>query len=149
MVFADPDVVPGALSPAAVHQTHARSAPLLYVMRSRDGPGPGGIPGIGVYTGGVPLGGGMHGGLNRYEMNTVLGIAVPDGRRGEIDDTPASLIDIAPTVLDLLGVTFRSAGRVLPIFEAEERAQPSKSCLEATALSVSASSDRASPAATT
>ena len=130
MVFADPEIVAGALSPATVHQTHARSAPLLYVMRSQDGPGPGGIPGIGVYTGGVPLGGGMHGGLNRYEMNTVLGVALPDGRIGEIDDTPASLTDVAPTVLDLLGVSFRSAGRVLPIFEAEKQSAVVEELLE-------------------
>ena len=119
MVFADPDIVAGALPCSAVHQTHARSAKLLYVMRSDETPGPGDIPGIGVYTGGVPLGGGMHGGLNRYEMNIVLGFAVPDGRRHAIDDTPASLIDVAPTVLGLLGLTINSDGRVLPIFEPE------------------------------
>ena len=124
MIFADPDIVAGALPPATVFQTHTRSAELLYVMRSHETAGPGGIPGIGVYTGGVPLGGGMHGGLNRYEMNTVLGIAAPDGRRDEIDDTPASLIDVAPTVLDLLGSSLESDGRVLPVVEPEtERAE--------------------------
>ena len=88
MVFADPDLVEGALPPQVVHQTHARSANLLYVMRSDETPGPGGIPGIGVYTGGVPLGGGMHGGLNRYEMNTLLGVSAPDARSGEVDQIP-------------------------------------------------------------
>ena len=117
MVFADPGLVAGALPLSAVHQTHARSAPLAYVMRSNGSPGPGGIPGIGVYTGGVPLGGGMHGGLNRYEMNITLGIAAPDARRGEIDDAPASLIDIAPSVLSLFGLDCDSDGRVLPLFE--------------------------------
>jgi len=119
MVFADPDIVDGALPCSAVHQTHARSAPLLYVMRSDETLGPGGIPGIGFYTGGVPLGGGMHGGLNRYEMNTVLGFAVPSGRQRETEDAPASLIDVAPTVLDLLGFPFECEGRVLPIFARE------------------------------
>ncbi len=117
MVFADPEIVSGAMPCAAVHQGHSRSANLLYVMRSSEVAGPGGIPGIGVYTGGVPLGGGMHGGLNRYEMNTVLGFAVPNGRYREVDDTPASLIDVAPSVLGLLGMTFESDGRVLPVFE--------------------------------
>lgn len=116
MVFADPEAIEGALPPAAVHQMHPRSAELFYVMRSHEGPGPGGIPGVGVYTGGVPLGGGMHGGLNRYEMNTVLGVSVPDGRRGT-DDSPASLIDVAPTVLGLLGQSFDCDGRILPLFE--------------------------------
>lgn len=119
MVFAEPELVNGALPTASLHQTHARSAELIFVMRSDETAGPGGIPGTGVYTGGVPLGGGMHGGLNRYEMNTLLAIAVPGGRRRDIDDTPASLIDIAPTVLGLLGTTFRCDGRVLPILEPE------------------------------
>ncbi len=118
MVFADPAHVEGAFSPEVVHQTHARSADLLYVMRSDEMPGPGGIPGIGVYTGGVPLGGGMHGGLNQYEMNTVLGFSLPDGRCA-MDDTPASLIDIAPTILSLVGSSIGGDGRVLPVFEAE------------------------------
>jgi arylsulfatase A-like enzyme len=122
MVFADPELVSGALPLSAVHQTHVRSAPISYVMRSDGTPGPGGIPGIGVYTGGVPLGGGMHGGLNRYEMNITLGIAAPEGRRGEIDDAPASLIDIAPTVLSLFDKDADTDGRVLPLFEPEEEA---------------------------
>ncbi|HCQ65515.1 MAG TPA: nucleotide pyrophosphatase [Rhodobacteraceae bacterium] len=117
MVFADPEMVAGALPLSAVHQTHVRSAPISYVMRSDGTPGPGGIPGIGVYTGGVPLGGGMHGGLNRYEMNITLGVGTPAGRRGEIDDAPASLIDIAPTVLSLFGMDGDTDGRVLPLFE--------------------------------
>ena len=119
MVFADPDTVDGALPPETVHQTHPRSAPLLYVMHSDTSNGPGGLPGRGLYTGGVPLGGGMHGGLNRYEMNTVLGFAVPDGRRQTTDTTPAALVDIAPTILDLFGLTIGNDGRVLPLFEAE------------------------------
>ena len=122
MVFADPDLVAGALPPSTVHQTHARSAPLSFVMRSDGSPGPGGIPGIGVYTEGVPLGGGMHGGLNPYEMNITLGFAIADGRKGELDDTPASLIDIAPTVLNLFGIRCDCDGRVLPLFEPDEEA---------------------------
>ncbi|MDJ1017589.1 MAG: alkaline phosphatase family protein [Paracoccaceae bacterium] len=120
MVFADPDLIDGALPPSAVFQTHARSAELIYVMRSRDEEGPRGIPGIGPYTGGVPLGGGMHGGLSDYEMNTVLGISAPGARKGQVDDTPASLIDIAPTVLDLFGMDLDCDGRVLPLFEPEQ-----------------------------
>ena len=120
MVLADPEVVEGAITPAAVHQNHARSADLLFVMRSDTSEGPGGIPGVGVYTGGVALGGGMHGGLNPYEMNTVLGFSVPGGRRAETDLAPASLIDIAPTILNLLGLEISNGGRVLPLFEADK-----------------------------
>ena len=120
MVFADPETVDGAFAPALVHQTHTRSAELMFVMRSDTSDGPGGLPGIGVYTGGVPLGGGMHGGLNPFEMNTVLAFATPDGRKGAVDDAPASLVDIAPTILDLLGLEIANGGRILPLFEADE-----------------------------
>lgn len=119
MVFADPESVPGALPPASVGQNHTRVAELVYVMRSFEDAGPGGIAGYGAYTGGVPLGGGMHGGLNRYEMNTLLAFDVPGGRKGEVDDTAAALIDVAPTVLDLLGCEMQSDGRVLSLFERE------------------------------
>jgi len=120
MVFADPDIVSGAISPQTVHQTHDRSADLWFVMRSDSSNGPGGLPGIGVYTGGVALGGGMHGGLNPYEMNSLLGFSTPDGRKSEVDNTPTSLIDIAPTILNLLGLEIDNGGRILPLYEAEQ-----------------------------
>jgi hypothetical protein len=48
----------------------------------------------------------MHGGLNRHELNTVLmlGGAARAGAPG-LTDSPAGIIDIAPTVLDLLGLS--------------------------------------------
>jgi len=145
MVFADPQLVEGAFAPALVHQTHARSADLLYVMRSDTSDGPGGLPGLGVYTGGVPLGGGMHGGLNPYEMNTVLAISTPDGRRGEVDDAPASLTDIAPTILDLLGLEISNGGRILPLLEGDSE-QPVTETLAAGAFGFDQRLTRASMA---
>ncbi|ALG89043.1 MULTISPECIES: alkaline phosphatase family protein [Actibacterium] len=125
MVFARDDLasaIPGALPMSLVHHTHERCPELYYVMRSDEGADAHGLPGRGAYTAGVPLGGGMHGGLNRHEMNTVLICDVPDGRRGAVDMTPAGLIDIAPTVLSLLGVGYQADGRVLPLFTPEAEA---------------------------
>ncbi|MBA4270229.1 MAG: hypothetical protein C0447_12530, partial [Methylobacterium sp.] len=67
---------------------------------------PYGLPGLGAMTpGDVPLGGGMHGGINPHELNTVLILARGDGEEsGAISQEPAGIIDIAPTVLGLLGV---------------------------------------------
>jgi arylsulfatase A-like enzyme len=47
----------------------------------------------------------MHGGLNRHELNTMLAIGRPAaGGTGVIDERACGIIDIAPTLLDLLGL---------------------------------------------
>ena len=106
MVFARDALVPelpGTLPLSAVNLEHSRAADLVYVARSSDAPDAHGLPGSGQFTGGVPVGGGMHGGLNRYELNTVLMIAAGGLGGGVVDTRPCGLIDIAPTILDLLG----------------------------------------------
>ena len=108
MVFARDDLIdaiPGALPLSAVALDHPRAAPLVYVMRSDDGADRFGLAGRGLMTGGgVPVGGGMHGGLNRHELATVLMLGVPGAAAGKSDDRPCALPDIAPTVLALLGL---------------------------------------------
>jgi hypothetical protein len=103
------DPVHGALDGTFSHQLagidHPRAAELMYVLRSGIEADPYGLPGLGLITGGVPLGGGMHGGFNRHELNTVLilgGAAHRD--EGDMSFSPAGIIDIAPTILDLLGL---------------------------------------------
>jgi arylsulfatase A-like enzyme len=54
--------------------------------------------------GGVPVNGGMHGGLNPHEMATVLMLGGPGVRPGLCSAAPAGLIDVAPTVLAALGL---------------------------------------------
>ncbi|GGK51727.1 hypothetical protein GCM10011322_43450 [Salinarimonas ramus] len=106
MVFAREDRLadaPGALPLSAVGLAHPRAADFVYVMRSDDGPDRYGLPGRGLLTGGVPVGGGMHGGLNRHELAILLAIATPGGPSGIVDDRPCGLIDVAPTILSLLG----------------------------------------------
>ena len=105
MVFARDDLVEdieGSLPLTLVNLNHPRAPELMYVMRSSDAPDPYGLPGTGLMTGGVPVGGGMHGGLNLHELNTVLTINAPDGRQGDVHFA-CGLIDVAPTVLGLLG----------------------------------------------
>jgi hypothetical protein len=99
-------VVPGSLSLSLVDLDHDRAPDLVYVLRSDETNDAYGNPGLGRMTqGDVPLGGGMHGGLNRYELNTVMlarGARFPAGMR---DDRPAGIIDIAPTTLAALGLS--------------------------------------------
>lgn len=122
MVFARDDLadlLPGTLPLSLVHQSHPRGAELRFVMRSDTGMDADGLPGRGLYTSGVAPGGGMHGGLNLHEMNTVLAIDTPGGRHAQIDRSPAALVDIAPTVLSLLDVPFKADGRILPLYAPE------------------------------
>lgn len=107
MVFARDDVlaaVSGALPMSLVHLDHARAPQLVYVMRSDDQTDAHGLPGRGWLTGGVPVGGGMHGGLNAREMATVLSVAAPGCAAGGHDDRPCGIIDVTPTILSLLGL---------------------------------------------
>ncbi len=110
MVFTPSDdpvhgTVPGTFSLSLVGLDHARQPELVYVLRSGTETDAHGLPGLGLITGGVPVGGGMHGGLNRHELNTllVLGGAAQGGAATRIA-SPAGIIDIAPTILDLLGL---------------------------------------------
>ena len=127
MVLARDDLagsLPGTLPMSSVHHFHERSPELYYVMRSDETPDAHGLPGRGSCTGGPPVGGGMHGGLNRHEMNTVLIVDAPGGRRGEIDTSPAALVDLAPTILSWLGIEAARQptgrrGRVLPVFRVD------------------------------
>lgn len=58
---------------------------------------------------------GMHGSLSRFDMHNNCVAAGPDFREGLQDDLPSGNIDIAPTVLWLLGVQPRQklSGRLL------------------------------------
>jgi phosphonoacetate hydrolase len=96
--------VEGTLPTSLLGVNHMREPELFYVLRSDQTADADGFPGLGLITGGVPVGGGMHGGLNRHELNTVLILGGAAAQAGDISETPCGIIDIAPTVLDLLGL---------------------------------------------
>jgi hypothetical protein len=56
-----------------------------------------------LYDGGLERGAGIHGGLSRAEMRTVLLLGGSRVRPG-ISECPAGIVDIAPTALALLGI---------------------------------------------
>ncbi|PTM40631.1 alkaline phosphatase family protein [Bosea sp. 124] len=99
--------VDGTLSLGLVGAGHERQPDLMFILGSTLTADPYGLPGLGAMTpGDVPLGGGMHGGLNPHELNTVLILAHgEDGGAAAISQEPAGIIDITPTVLGLLGLT--------------------------------------------
>ncbi|MBS7700933.1 MULTISPECIES: alkaline phosphatase family protein [unclassified Chelatococcus] len=98
--------IAGTLSLDLMGNGHLRQPDLMFILRSDLSEDQFGLPGLGAMTpGDVPLGGGMHGGINPHELNTVLivGAETAEGR-GSRTSMPAGIIDITPTVLGLLGM---------------------------------------------
>ncbi len=100
------DPVHGTLPHAAALIDHGRTAHVLYTLRNGTAAAANGLAGTSLLdaAGGLGLGGGTHGGLNRGELATVLMLGGTALRRGIRSNWPAGLVDIAPTILDLLGV---------------------------------------------
>lgn len=96
--------VPGTFSHRLVGLDHDRQPELVYVLRSSLDEDAYGLPGLGLITGSVPVGGGMHGGLNRHELNTVLALGGHAAIVAGAHTGATGVIDIAPTILELLGV---------------------------------------------
>ena len=119
LIFARDDLVeslPGTLPQSLVMHGHTRDPEIYFLMRASDEPDKWGLPGQCAFIAEVELGGGIHGGLNRYELATTLIVQTPDGRRGT-DASPVGLVDIAPTIARLLGIPMSAAGVPLPLFE--------------------------------
>jgi phosphonoacetate hydrolase len=121
-------VIAGTLAFEAVDLHHSRQPDLAFVLKATNDIDVHGLSGLGLMTpGDVPLGGGMHGGLHPGELNTVLIVAVgaSDDGAGVVSDRPAGIIDIAPTVLDLLGLpaleTMRGTSLARPAGDAARR----------------------------
>jgi arylsulfatase A-like enzyme len=58
---------------------------------------------------------GTHATLSRFDMHNTLIAAGPDFRRGQTDDLPTGNVDVAPTILHILGIKASQEmdGRVL------------------------------------
>ncbi len=88
---------------------------LLFSMRWSAEMSERGVPGILYSDGRRTRGSGNHASLSRFEMHNTLVAAGPDLREGRQSSTPSGNIDLAPTILHLLGLTpaARMDGRVL------------------------------------
>ena len=118
------DLPDGVLPRGALRVDHRRAAHVLYTMRSDARMSSVGLPGTTLYDGGLERGAGTHGGLSRAELHTVLTFGGSRIRPG-MSDWPSGIVDIAPTILALLGVGGIASmdGRVLA--EAMADATPS------------------------
>ena len=116
VLFSRDGTVPGTFPLAAVRLAGGSDQPdLALSMRWSADLNRSGIPGSLVGDSGRSAGQGMHGSLSRFDMHNTLVAAGPDFKRGWIDEAPSGNIDIAPTVLALLGIanTPPMDGRVL------------------------------------
>jgi len=86
----------------------------------------------------VKKGAGTHGSLSPFDLHNTLVAAGPDLRCGFVDELPSGNIDVAPTILSLLGIQVAHPmdGRVLTealVAENDSNANPELKTLEATA----------------
>jgi hypothetical protein len=74
-----------------------------------------GIPGMIDGDWNRKAGKGTHATLSRFDMHNTLIAAGPDFRRGEGDESPSGNVDLAPTILRILGIksTRELDGRIL------------------------------------
>jgi arylsulfatase A-like enzyme len=103
----DPSILPDgrAVPLAMLGSAHARSADLVATFAGDETLDEWGLPGFAPFDApDVPDGGGMHGGLHRSELATVLVMQGGPFRRGAVAQEAADLTDIVPTVLHVLGL---------------------------------------------
>jgi arylsulfatase A-like enzyme len=132
----DPAMLPeGQAAPLSLLGSgHRRSADLVVTFAGSEASDEWGLPGTAPFDApDVPEGGGMHGGLHRSELATVLVMQGGPFRDGAVAQAPADLTDIAPTVLHLLGLDHDGTeGR--PLAAAWDAGADSKPLREAVAL---------------
>jgi arylsulfatase A-like enzyme len=108
--------MPGTFTLAQVHEDAPNSPDVVVSLRWSADKNDAGTPGM-VFSdiSQYGAGQGMHSSLSRFDMHNMLIAAGPDFRSGIIDHLPTGNMDIAPTVLWLLGVKAPKGmnGRVL------------------------------------
>jgi arylsulfatase A-like enzyme len=118
--------LPGTFPLSDAHVAASKGAPDLVVsMRWNTNDNDYGAPGMLTVPDGRP-GGGVHGSLSRFDLHNTLIVAGPDFKKGFTSLIPSGNIDVAPTVLSILGVSPPEPmdGRVLVEALAKEEQAP-------------------------
>ncbi|MCC7271884.1 MAG: alkaline phosphatase family protein [Alphaproteobacteria bacterium] len=108
-------LVPGSFDRRLLGCEHEDAPDLYYLLATEDGVDGNGIDGSCLFHNAVPIGGSMHGGLHPRELANVLVVGGRGARAGHASPLPAGTVDVAPTILTLLGLPGADgmAGRVL------------------------------------
>ncbi|MGC0320860.1 hypothetical protein ABIG06_001489 [Bradyrhizobium sp. USDA 326] len=109
---------------SAVFAEHARSPDLSFVLGDCAQTNRDSSPDTVFYDGTYPVGVGMHGGLTRFELSSLCILAGDHFGHGVLT-TPTSIVDLAPTILNGLGLPLPQTvqGRVM---EEASHAQPTE-----------------------
>lgn len=133
-------LVEGTFDLATVHSDHTRAGDLVFTLAATD-PGQADPLGSCLFSGGIKPGGGMHGGLQRGELSTVLAACGPAFKERAVCEVPCWLPDIAPTIMRILGEPAEGmVGRAL--VEGLADAKPVAAAVESRRLEVSAGGRR-------
>ena len=100
---------------------------VLVACRWNDQPNQFGLPGKIASDIGHTVDQGNHGSLSRYDMHNTLLATGPDFRRGWTDESPTGNVDVAPTILSILGleVPNDTDGRILTEAFSDKESGPS------------------------
>ncbi|MDA0263012.1 MAG: alkaline phosphatase family protein [Chloroflexi bacterium] len=96
--------IPGALPASLVGNEGPRAPDLSISFRWDSMPNEAGYQGT-VYSTSGEVGTGQHGSMSRHEIHNILFANGPSFKSGAVVDTPTGSIDVAPTILRILGVT--------------------------------------------
>ncbi len=97
------EALPGTFPLHLAHLDSPGSPDIVFSFRWRDAANAHGTHGLINAEG--PTGNGTHGTLSRYDVRNTLIAAGPDIRSGFRNEFPTGNIDVAPTILHLLGLT--------------------------------------------
>lgn len=122
---------PGTFSLAQAHLDSGDAPDVVVSLRWTTEKNRNGVPGMLFSDGsGYTPGRGMHVSLSRFDMHATLVAAGPDFQSGRTSELPTGNVDIAPTILHLLGIEppKKMDGRVLTeaLRENNDRSLPTK-----------------------
>ena len=95
--------VPGTLQASTANIDGLRSPDLTMSFAWNSAPNAAGFPGHTASAGGS-VGVGTHGGMSQHELRNTLIARGPNWKTSTVVDTPTGNVDIAPTILHLLGL---------------------------------------------
>jgi arylsulfatase A-like enzyme len=101
--FAEAKMDPPSPRSGAASSEHAPD--VVMAFRWDDSKNQFGVPGMIDADWQRGAGKGTHATLSRFDMHNTLIAAGPDFRRGQVDDLPTGNVDLAPTILRILGIT--------------------------------------------